>query len=168
MKFLSIILIFLFFNSGCADSSAIAIIDLKKVASESEAGKDIEKQIEKLNEEAKNDLQDLEGKIKSMESNKKSSDYDVRKIEDMQLILYDMVRTKKYHISEAYDKAIVALDQKMKKIIEEICQKESIEITLNSDAVVYFGKNPKDITDRVIARLNEVCKSIKVELRKAG
>jgi Skp family chaperone for outer membrane proteins len=145
-------------------ASVFAVLDLKKVASESSAGKDIEAQIEAINKESKKDLLDLESKIKSMESNKKS-DYDTRKIEELQIILYDMVRTKKYQISEAYRKAIAVLDLEMRKVIKEITTEKGIQIVMNVEAVVYLVKDGYDITAEVINRLNKVCKSVKVTIK---
>jgi Skp family chaperone for outer membrane proteins len=167
MKFLFIIFGLLYLSEvSCADSgAAFAVLDLKKVASESAAGKDIEKQIEAANNSSKKDLMDLESKIKSMESNKKT-DYDTRKIEDMQLILYDMVRTKKYQISDAYKRAIAILDDEMRKIIEKICAKKGIKVVMSSEAVVYMTKECANVTDEVIKGLDAVCKSVKVEIKE--
>ncbi|MDR0968287.1 MAG: OmpH family outer membrane protein [Holosporaceae bacterium] len=156
---------FFLFQAECSPAVSIfAALDLKKVASECEAGKDIEKQIEEINQESKKDLKDLETQIKSMESNKKS-DYDARKIEDMQMILYDMVRTKKYQISEGYGRAIGVLEKEIKKVVADICKEKGIQIVLNSETIVHMEKNCLDITKETIDRLNKVCKSIKVELK---
>jgi Skp family chaperone for outer membrane proteins len=166
MKFLSIAFAFFLFQAECADSaSAFASLDLKRVASESEAGKSIEKQIEEINQRSKKDLQDLESKIKSMESDKKS-DYDARKIEDMQMILYDMLRTKKYQISDAYGEAIAILEKEIKKVVEAVCKEKGIKVVVSSEAIVYIDKKCPDIADEVIKRLNNACKSIKVELKE--
>jgi len=143
----------------------VAVVDLKKVASQSLIGQDIDKQIEAANNEAAKGIKDLEEKIKSMESNKKS-DYDSRKIEDMQVIMYDMVRTKKYQISEAYRKAVAVLDSDIKSVIQEICVEKNIEMVMVSDAVVYLSSKCPDISDEVINRLNEAKKWIKVEIKE--
>ncbi|MDR1561041.1 MAG: OmpH family outer membrane protein [Holosporaceae bacterium] len=144
----------------------IAIIDLKKIASETTVGKDIEKQIASFNNESKKDFLDLESKIKSMDSNKKS-DSDARKIEDMQLILYDMVRQKRFQISEAYKTAIASLDREIKKIVKEICRKRGIKMVIASDAVAYNDDTKStDISDEVIVLVNKSCPSIKVKLKE--
>jgi Skp family chaperone for outer membrane proteins len=100
-----------------------------------------------------------------MESDKKS-DYDARKIEDMQMILYDMVRSKKYQISEAYSRAVAVLDREMRKVVEKICREKGVKIVVNSEAVVYLSEECSDITQEVIKELDETCKSIKVELKE--
>ncbi|MDR1236000.1 MAG: hypothetical protein LBJ96_03250, partial [Holosporaceae bacterium] len=67
MKKILIIFALFVFQSDCKEnenkekqSVSIAIIDLKKILSESKAGKNIEKQIEKYNNDSKKDLEDLE------------------------------------------------------------------------------------------------------------
>jgi len=143
--------------------NSIAVIDLKKVAVESKAGKYIEKRIAEINDVSKKDLLDLENKIKSMDT-VKSSEADTRKVEDMQLILYDMVRTKRYQISEAYKKAITVLESEIKKAVSYVAEKNSIKTVFASEAVVYKSKDCSDITSQVIARVNEICKEIDVKL----
>ncbi|MDR2781163.1 MAG: OmpH family outer membrane protein [Holosporaceae bacterium] len=150
------------FQAECFASSAI--LDLKRIATESEAGKDIEKQIEKLNQDASKDLEELESQIKLLDSKKKKSAEDSRKIEELQVLLYDMVRTKKYQITEAYKKAVAIVDREMKKIIEKICKKDRYKVVINSDAIVYATQECKDITGDVISELNRHCKEVKVEI----
>lgn len=143
--------------------SSIAIIDLKKAAIESEAGKYIEKRIAEINDLSKKDLLELETKIKSMDT-VKASESDTRKIEDMQLILYDMIRTKRYQISEAYKKAITILESEIKKAVSYIAKQKGIRTVLASDAVIYRSNDCADITSQVIARINETCREINVIL----
>jgi Skp family chaperone for outer membrane proteins len=143
----------------------IAVVDIKKVASSTNAGKSIENQIAKINNASKNDILDLEAKIKSMETNK-SPDVDPRKVEDMQLILYDMVSTKKNQISEAYREAISVLESEINKAVLRVAQEDGIKIVLTSDAIVYMGSGCMDITQHVIALVNEGCKEIEVVLKQ--
>ncbi len=143
--------------------NSVAIIDLKKVAIESEAGKYIEKRIAEINDLSKKDLLDLETKIKSMDT-VKASESDARKIEDMQLILYDMIRTKRYQISEAYKKAITILESEIKKAVSYVSEQKGIRTVLASDAVIYKNNDCADITSQVIKRINETCREINVIL----
>lgn len=151
------------FAKGKKTYNYIAILDLKKVAIESDAGKDIEKKIAEINETSKKDLLELENKIKSMDT-AKSSEADTRKVEDMQLILYDMVRTKRYQISESYKKAIAVLESEIKKAVSYIAEQSGIKTVLAADAVIYRSNDCADITEKVIARVNETCQTINVTL----
>lgn len=138
---------------------AVAVIDLKKVTSRSKAGRGIEEQAASKNNTSKKELIDLEDKIKSMESNKLSGS-DPRKIEELQLLLYDMVKEKRFQISEAYRRAIEVLESVIKEIIEEVCAEKCIDVVVTNEAVVYRGENCCDITEEVIRRLDERCKEI--------
>lgn len=164
---LYLLLLLLVSCSVFGDSAKIAVVDLKKVASESLAGKNVEKQMKTINNESKSDLLELENQIKSMDSNKKS-DLDTRKIEELQVMLYDMVREKKYKISEAYQKAISKLDAAIKDSIAAVCKRKKIEIVIAQDAVVYFDKSAcEDVTQDTVKELNNTCPEIKIELQPA-
>jgi Skp family chaperone for outer membrane proteins len=141
------------------------VLNLKKVASESLAGKNIEKQVKTANKESKKWFSDLESQIRSLEPGK-TSDYDARKMEDAQIKLYEMVHDEKYRIYEAYKKAVAVLDVEMKKVIEKICAEKGIRMVINSEAMVHHSEECPDITDEVIRRLNEECKTISVELKQ--
>ncbi|MDR3151302.1 MAG: OmpH family outer membrane protein [Holosporaceae bacterium] len=144
----------------------VAVVDLKKVASRCKAGKDIEKQIVDINSKSKKDFEDLENKIKSREYvNSKSSDEDSRKTDEMRLVLYDMVRSERYKISSAYNKAISALDSEIKKNIKEVCESKGIALAVATDAVVYYDtEDCTDITDEVINKIDETSTSIGVDI----
>ncbi|MDR0581139.1 MAG: OmpH family outer membrane protein [Holosporaceae bacterium] len=163
MKIFSLLLVFTSFPAF--GHEFFAIVDLKKIAAESLAGKSIEEQIKSINDRAKKDLLDLESKVKGMESNKKA-DYDSRKIEDMQLIMYDMVRSKKYQIAEAYRKAVTTLDEETQKIIAKVCKEKGISVVVNAEAVVYAAVESMDITGEVIKELNERLRSVSVEVKE--
>ena len=162
-------LIFLLVScSVFADGAKVAVVDLKKVAAESLAGKDIEKQMKAINNESKTDLLDLENQIKSMDNSKKT-DLDTRKIEELQVVLYDMVREKKYTISAAYNQAISHLDKEIKQVVRDICKRKKLSVVIAQDAVIYFDNSDcKDITQETIKELNKRCKSIKVEVKETN
>ncbi|MDR3180281.1 MAG: OmpH family outer membrane protein [Holosporaceae bacterium] len=141
------------------------LIDLKKVASRCKVGKNIEKQMMDINNQSKIPHLELEDKIKSMEQNK-SSDFDNRKIEEMQLILYDMVRTKRYQINDAYKKAISELENVIKSVVKAISIREGIGVVIESDAVVYASDCCRDITEDVIKEVDACCQHIKVEIKE--
>lgn len=153
--------------SASKRSTNIAVVDLKKVAAKSKAGAGIEEQAATQNNTSKKELIDLEDKIKSMESNKFSGS-DPRKIEELQLLLYDMVKEKRFQISEAYRKAIEALESIIKEIIKEICAEKHLDIVVTSEAVIYFSGNCLDITEEVINRLNNRCEEIVLKLEEGS
>ncbi|MBR1734783.1 MAG: OmpH family outer membrane protein [Alphaproteobacteria bacterium] len=141
----------------------IAIVDLRRVAAESKAGKGIDSQADDKNKESKKEFSDLEEKIKSMESSKLSGS-DPRKIEELQLILYDMVKERRFQISEAYKIAIAKLEEIVKEAIKEIASEKGIDIVLIADAVIFSGVSCKDITVEVIDRVNKKCEHISLKV----
>jgi Skp family chaperone for outer membrane proteins len=150
---------------GGVPANAIAIVDMKKIASDSEAGKSIGEQIAKINDASKKDLSELEEKIKSMESDK-TRNLDQRKIEDMQLILYDMVSAKKDKIAEAYRVAILTLEEEITKAVACVAKEKGLKVVLTSEAVIFSSESCLNITADVTEKLNENCKEIKVVLSK--
>lgn len=167
MRYFTVAFTFFIFSFSCvfADaenvSQSVAMIDLKKVAAESQAGKGIEMQVANKNGKSKKELVDLEEKIKSMEANKLSGS-DPRKVEELQLILYDMVKERSFQISEAYHKAIEALEVIIREAIKEIVDERKIDVVLASDAVVFSGQNCVDITNETIKRVDMKCKYIEL------
>lgn len=167
MRYFTVGFAFFIFSFSCvfADtenvSQSVAMIDLKKVAAESQAGKGIEMQVANKNGKSKKELVDLEEKIKSMEANKLSGS-DPRKVEELQLILYDMIKERRFQISEAYRKAIEALEAIIREAIKEIADERKIDVVLASDAVVFSGQNCADITNETIKRVDMKCKYIEL------
>ena len=166
MKIFSLLLSLSFFYAEGHVGGSIAVLNVATVLTESKASKNINEQIDAINNESKKGFSDLESKIKSIESSKKS-DYDTRKIEDMQIALYEMIRAKKYQISEWYRKAIVKLEDAMKAAVSEICKKKGIAIVINTDAVIFLNENCVDITTEVIGFLDKACSHIDVEIEES-
>ena len=145
---------------------SLAIVDMKKIASRSKAGKFIEVSISEINDKSKKDLLELESKIKAMEESKTSDVESRRAVDDMLVVLYDKVRAERYRISEAYREAVNNLENEIKRVISVVAQEKKIKMVLISDAIVYSNNDCVDMTDEAIERLNTECPEIKVELRK--
>lgn len=139
----------------------LVIVDKRKVASASKAGKSIEQQVADENNHSKKELGDLESKIKSMESNK-TTRVDTEKIENLQLILYDMVNERKSKIAVAYEHAISELEKAIDGVIQGICEESKIDVVITAEAVVFKGANCEDITAETIKRLDQKCEYIKL------
>lgn len=146
--------------------SKLAIVSLKDVAQRSSAGKSIDSQIAEINNKSKEDLLELENNIKKMDSDAKTSS-DERKIEDLQVILYDMTKEKRYQIQSAYRKAIEVLEEEIQKIIKEISDEKGFSLVIASEAVVYRVSECPDITEEAVKRLDERVPVIKVNMNKS-
>ena len=143
----------------------LAIIRLKDVAQKSSAGKSIDDQIAEINNKSKEDLLELENNIKKMDSDAKTSS-DERKIEDLQVILYDMTKEKRYQIQSAYRKAIEVLEEEIQKTIKEISDEKGFSLVIASEAVVYRVPECPDITEEAIKKLDNRVPIIKVNMNK--
>jgi len=152
---------------GKSLENELAIVSLKDVAQKSSAGKSIDSQIAEINNKSKEDLLELENNIKKMDSDAKTSS-DERKIEDLQVILYDMTKEKRYQIQSAYRKAIEILEKEIREVIEEISNERGYSLVVISDIVVYNTQKCPDITEEAIKRLDDRVPMIKVNMNKSN
>lgn len=151
--------------SSSVISSKLAIISLGDVAKNSKAGQSIDKQIEEINNKSKEDLLELENSIKKMDSDAKTSS-DETKVGDLQVILYDMVKEKRYQIQAAYRSAIGILNEEIHRVVKEIADERGYSLVVPSDAVVYSSSECPDITEEVTKRLDNEISKIKVDMTK--
>lgn len=138
--------------------TAIAVVKMRDVAGNSLAGKGIDEQLRKINEAAKARLLPLEEKAKKASENMKTDEV---RMEEIQAALYDTIRTERYRISDAADRAIEQLREAMKKAIASVAGREKC-VVFDSEAVL-FG-DVKDITNDVVAELNKICPKVEVKL----
>ncbi len=145
----------------------IAVMDIKRIASTSIAGKQIDEQLTRINDESKKNLLELENLIKKEESSKDRLK-DKSRIEDMQMALYDSVREKRYQIAAASEDAISHLKIKISESVKAVAEQMQLDIVLDSDAVHHHSGTCIDITDNIIAHLNSVCPFIEVCLKRVN
>jgi len=143
----------------------LAVVSLKDIAKKSKAGQSIDDQIEEINNKSKKDLLELEDSIKKMDSDAKTSS-DERKVEDLQVILYDMTKEKRYQIQVAYRSAIKSLEEEIRKVIKEIADEKGYSLIIFSDAVFYRDSECPDVTEEAIRRLDDRIPKIKVDMTK--
>ena len=158
-----------FFNSSGIDHKGdfkIAVINLKKIASESLAGKSIESQIANINNKASKDLVEFENSIKKIDSDQKDRESE-RKVEDLQVLLYDMTRKKRYQIQSAYKTAIETLEKEIYKAAEQVSQKRGYSLVVISDVIVFKSDDCPDISEETIELLNKNVSEVKVELKES-
>lgn len=147
-------------------ATSIAVVNLKDVAKKSDAGQSIDEQLGEINDKSKKDLLDFEASIKQMDNNAKTSS-DERKVEDLQAILYDMTKEKRYQIQEAYQAALEQLEKEIHEVIKEISVEKGYSVVVTSDAVVFNNGCP-DITEEALQRLNKRISRIKVDMKKGN
>ena len=147
------------------DGSNLAIIDIDEIFSKSSAGQGINEQIECINNSEKSDLIELEEKIKQREkTNRSPNEEEARKIEEMQVALYDMTRKRRYRIQKAYQDAMKKLERCVQDCISRVVERENIKIVLPIGAVIYHSNDVINITYDVLQLVNETMATVKVEL----
>lgn len=151
-------------SERAAYGDEVAVVDIKRVISECEAGKDIDKQVDSINETKKKKLLDFENQIKDMS---KASDALQRndELESLQIQLYELVKTAKLEIEEAHKEAIVELLQVVNEVVQEIAKENSFKLVVNKEAVIYCDDSC-DQTDPVIRRVNDRTKHISVKVKE--
>lgn len=144
-------------NFKCLGEVRIAVINLKKVISNCEAGKDIEKQLDNMNETEKSVLLDLENKIKKMNSDTSSGLKNNENVESLQIQLYELVRTKKSEIAEAQQEAFDKLLKIIEGVVEAFAKEKNLTV-FHSEAV-FCSNCAVDITEEIIKRVNKITKN---------
>lgn len=145
-------------------NNLIAVVDLRKIVLESDAGKGIEKQIAEINEASKKELQEVESKMKSMERDK-LSETDSQKVMDMQVALYEMVKKRRNQISEAYKNAVLELENAVNDVLKQVAEQGDIPLIINLEAVAYVNSHCRDVTNEVIQKINDTHPYIKVKIK---
>ena len=148
-----------------ATNLKLAIISLDDVARNSKAGRSIDEQIEEIQNKSKEDLLELENSIKKMSSDAKTSS-DERKVDDLQAILYNMTREKRYQIQVAYKSAVGVLEKEIRKVVDEIAKEKGYSLIVLSAAVYFSNSACPDITEEAIKRLDNRVPEIKVDMSK--
>ena len=147
-------------------SSNIAVIDIDEIFAKSAAGQGINEQIESINNSEKSDLIELEEKIRQKEkTNRTPNEAEARKIEEMQVALYDMTRKRRYRIQQAYQDAMKKLEKCVQDCISKVVERENIKIVLPINVVIYHSNDVINITYDVLQLVNENMSTVKVELK---
>ena len=177
MKLLGSLVLFVCFeswavNESCEDSfdaSGLAVIDMDEIFMQSSAGRSIQEQIEQININEKKDLIKLEEKIKQKDlKNRSPNEEEARKLEEMQVILYDMTRKKRYKIQQAYQNAIKLLEKCVQSCISKIAMKKKVKMVLPVTVFVYYTDNVQNITSEVLCAVNNEMPDIKVKLEESA
>ncbi len=172
MRFLSykIIFFFLLINFSEANEN-IRFININHIVNNSNAGKSLNKIIEDKNDKIKSELDKItstlkkrKDKILSQKNILKKEEFDklVQNYED-ELKSFNSIRTKKTAEFNSFrinsQKKIIDL---MNPIIEDFLNKESIQILLQKDKII-FGDDKLDITNEILKIFDNKHKKIKFE-----
>ncbi len=172
MKFFFVKIFFLFFFTGILNANeSIRFININYIVNNSEAGKILNKIIENKSKEISSELNDLGKKIES-KKNKIISQKNILKKEEYEKLVktyenevkvYNDIRKKK---NEDFNKFRVnsqkRIIQYLNPIITSFLKKESIQILLQKDKII-FGDENLDITEEILKIFNDKHKKIKFD-----
>lgn len=166
IKVFSAVLICIMFaavSASAADVAKIGIIDFQKVLRESEAGKSVQKQIQKEGQEMEADLKELAGEIEEL--NKQLSrdsmvmDKDKRRekqqeLENKKNNFQSKRQEYQSRFREMESEQVGKLQGEIFSIAEEIGKEEGYLLIIERSAAVYYPDSI-DITGRLIKEYNE-------------
>jgi len=146
-----------------ADIAKIGVVDFQRILTESEAGKDIQAQLQKKGREMETDIRELGNEIETLREklNQETMVMSRKKREEKQRELdikkYDFQSKQKQYQSqlrELENKLLEKLQTEVFSLAEKIGKKEGYLLIIEKSAAIYYPSSI-DITDRLIERYNE-------------
>ncbi|MDA9231558.1 OmpH family outer membrane protein [Rickettsiales bacterium] len=174
LNILSITLIFLCFNIDKALSQNIAVVDVDEILKNSLAMNNIESQMSKKESYFQKDIDKnkmiLEKRASNIESKKAVMSESALKKEGQKIMqelnnLQKEAVKKQKLLKKGYVESLAKIDQKIKKILDDISNEKNIDIILPSSALASY-KDHLDISAEVLKRLNKELKTVKVNFER--
>lgn len=146
-----------------ADIAKIGIVDFQRILTESEAGKDIQAQLQKKGRSMETDIRGLGNEIEELRQqlDRESMVMSRKKREEKQRELdikkYDFQSKQKQYQSqlrELENNLLEKLQSEIFSLAEEIGKEEGYLLIIEKSATIYYP-NSIDITDKVIEEYNE-------------
>ena len=146
-----------------ADIAKIGIVDFQRILTESEAGKDIQAQLQKRGREMETDIRALGNEIEELREqlNRESMVMSRNKREEKQRELdikkYDFQSKQKQYQSQLRELESSLLEKLQTEIFaltEKIGKEEGYLLIIEKSAAIYYP-NSIDITDKLIEKYNE-------------
>ncbi|MCF8109882.1 MAG: OmpH family outer membrane protein [Desulfobacteraceae bacterium] len=150
-------------SASAADVARIGIIDFQKVLRESEAGKSVQREIQKEGQEMEADLQKLAREIEELDKqlSRDSMVMDQDKRRERQQELEDKKRSfqskrgeYQSRLREMESELVGKLQDEIFSIAEEIGREEGYLLIIERSAAIYYPDSI-DITDKVIKKYND-------------
>ncbi len=145
-------------------SMKVAVIDVQKVLATSNAGKAAYERLKKMQDDRVARAQKMDDDAKALENeiNTKKLSLSEDKLTDMQKQLSDKkIAMQRYaqdadrEVSEARDKELAALEQKIKPVIDQMGKELGLAAIFNKyESGLVYASDAIDITDTVIKRFD--------------
>ena len=148
-----------------AAPSRVAIVDVQKVLGQSAAGKAAYERLKKMQEERIGKAQQMDEEIRKLDqdlnakkislSEEKVSEM-AKQISDKRIAMQRFAQDADREVSEARDKELLALENKIKPVIDAIGKEMGLAAIFNKfESGLVYASDAIDITDTVIKRFNE-------------
>lgn len=159
--------------AATAPAPKIVVIDKAAIMQFSKVGQDIARQVQNYANQAKNDLTaqgralQEEGRTLQQQVAILAPDLKAKRMaafEAKQRALQNAAQKKDEQIKAGFYQARQAMEQALGPIVQEVIKQRGANIVVDKQAVVFATVNGFDITQDVIARLNEKMPTFKVDL----
>jgi outer membrane protein len=143
----------------------VAVIDVQKVLTTSTLGKSAYERLKKLQDDRVEKMKKMDEEVKSLAgelnakklslSEEKSAEM-AKQITDRQTAMQRFAQDADKEVSEARDRALADLDNKIKPVIDSIGKEMGLAAIFNKfESGLIYASEAIDITDTVIKRFNE-------------
>jgi len=155
-----------------AQKSAIAVVDVVRILTQSDAAKSIQAQREKLRtnflaeiSKTEQDLSQQEKILSDPAAQASPQDYAKKKraYEEKLIAVRKMAQDKKRILEEASKKAMDSLRDQLYTVVQDIAHERGYSLVISNKDVI-AGEKSLDITEETFRRLNEKVKNIALEL----
>ena len=172
MKFFLIIisLTFITLNSSKANEIKIVYIDTDKILNDSNAGKEIKKQLDDINEKNILTFKKKEKELIEEEKNitkqknilsKEELEKKIKGLKEKAFKFRNDVKKNKNDLTKKNNQATKKILDVLNLVLAEYSSKNSIAIILQKNHIV-IGKQNLDITDEILIIVNKKIKSVKL------
>jgi Skp family chaperone for outer membrane proteins len=151
-------------SANSSAPSLVAIVNIQEVIKNSEAFKEIQKNIEKAHSKSETQLRmaqeqiekegkqlgSLQGTLSKNEFEKKQAQLAI-KVENLQKTMMDQRR----EIESAYSAAVLEFQDKVQKILESLAPKSKFSVVLDRQFILWADPKSPDLTQDVLNELNK-------------
>jgi outer membrane protein len=144
--------------------SRVAVIDVQKVLTNSSAGKQAYERLKKMQDDRIAKAKKMDDEINALDAdmNNKKLSLSEDKLTEMQKQISDKkIAMQRYaqdadrEVSEARDKALLELENKIKPVIDQIGKEMGLAAIFNKfESGLVYASDAIDITDTVVVRFN--------------
>ncbi|MGQ0526779.1 MAG: OmpH family outer membrane protein [Alphaproteobacteria bacterium] len=152
----------------------IAVVDIQKLLTTSDAARDIQKQVDVYKESFLGDISKQEQALRteekelSAQQGKMEKEEFAKKVKSFEKKLLDTRRdaqNKKKKLDDGVTKSVAQLREKIFNVVRSIADEKKYDLIISNQNVV-IGASALDITDETMKRLNKAVSKIKVDVPK--